>query len=238
MIMCRTGDLCKILRSVVAIHFDLDGSLVNSETAWFNSEIELLRGFGVALPREVIRGITKNELVGRGQKFAANFYKEKFNLAAPVEDILTKRIDLIKRYYGAAPLMDGAESFLDVVYKSGRKITLATSAPLELADIFLTKHGFEDVFDAVITEDHVENSKPHPDIFLKAAEAVNVEPEESLVVEDSKNGLIAAKRAGMACLLAQNDSVTDFSDELLSKADVIVESLSDLDYRLVKDCLR
>lgn len=236
--MNKAGDLCKILRTIDAVHFDMDGSLVNSELAWFNSEIELLRGFGVALPREVIRGITKNKLVGRGQKFAANFYKEKFNLAAPVEDILRKRIDLIKRDYGAAPLMNGAESFLDTVYRSGRKITLATSAPLELADIFLAKHGFEDVFDAVITEDHVKNSKPYPDIFLKAAEAVNVKPQDSLVVEDSKNGLIAAKRAGMTCLLTQNDSVTDFSEELLSRADVIVGSLSDLDSNLVKNCLR
>lgn len=106
--MGRRKDLCSILNKVDAIHFDMDGSLVNSEMAWYNSEIELLRDYGVALPREVIRKITQNELVGRGQKYAAKFYKKKFNLEAPVNEILTKRIGLVKKYYGNAPLMEVA----------------------------------------------------------------------------------------------------------------------------------
>ncbi|MFP3953496.1 MAG: HAD family hydrolase [Candidatus Acetothermia bacterium] len=229
--------LCEVLRSVDGIHFDMDGSLVNSETAWYNSEMELLRDYGVTLPREDIRAITQTELVGRGQKFAARFYKEKFNLSAPVNEILRRRVGLVKQYYGSAPLMAGAEEMLDAVNDKGYRITLATSAPLDLARIFIEKHGFEGIFDAVVTDDHTERSKPYPDIFLKAAEDVGVSPKRSLVVEDSKNGLLAAKEAGMYCLLIPNSQLSNLTGSILDEADVVLESLDQLDFVELEMCL-
>lgn len=228
---------CRTLGEIRAIHFDLDGSLVDSRKAWFLSEVELLRGYGVDMPVSKIREITHDDLVGRGQKYAAKFYKNKFDLRASPEEIREKRIKLVKQHYGKAPLIDGAENFLKAVSESSLKITLATSAPLELVEVFLERHGFEDCFSSVISDDHVAESKPSPDIFVSASRNVGVKPEESLVVEDSKNGLLAAKRAGALCLLIPNEEFSKDSTGILNRADFIAESLASIDIQNVRRCL-
>jgi len=214
---------------IEAVHFDLDGSLVDSARAWLESEVELLREYGVELPVEEIRKITRDDLVGRGQWFAARFYKEEFDLSASIEDIRKRRIGLVKKLYGDMKLIEGAEGFLRAVAGSSLKVTLATSAPLELTEIFIRKHGFEECFDDVVSDDQVEESKPSPDIFLKAAECVGVRPEKSLVVEDSKNGLLASKKAGSLCLLVPNEKFSFDRSGLLDEADFVLESLLDID---------
>ena len=233
----NTEDLYLTFQNIKAVHFDLDGSLVDSAQAWFESEIELLRSYGVELPVEEIRDITHDDLVGRGQWFAAQFYKEKFDLSASVEEIRSKRIGLVKKYYGGMNLIDGAEAFLKTVAGSSLKVTLATSSPLELTEIFIKKHGFEDYFDGVVSDDQVDESKPSPDIFLKAAQCVGAKPEESLVVEDSKNGLIAAKKAGSLCLLIPNQKFSLDSTGLLERADFVVESMSAIDLEKLRSYL-
>ncbi len=222
------------LSRVKAIHFDMDGSLIDSRNAWLDSEVELLQGYGVDLTSEEIREITHDDLIGRGQWFAAKFYKENFALTDPVEKIREKRIRLVKEYYGEAPLLPGAKDFVRAAGESSLKVTLATSAPMELAEIFLKKHGFEKYFDGVVSDDQVSQSKPSPDIFLEAARSVGVEPEESLVVEDSKNGLLAAKAAGALCLLIPNDEFSPDRGGNLSQANFVARSMASLDLRQFK----
>lgn len=224
--MEKIKKLYPVFQNIKAVHFDLDGSLVDSAQAWFESEIELLREYGVELPVEQIRDITHDDLVGRGQWFAARFYKEKFDLSASIEEIRSRRIGMVKKYYGDMKLIKGAESFLKTVAQSSLKVTLATSSPLELTDIFIRKHGFEECFDGVISGDQVKESKPSPDIFIKASKTVGVQPEDSLVIEDSKNGLLAARDAGSLCLLIPNEKFSTDKTGLLEKADFVVESMS------------
>jgi HAD superfamily hydrolase (TIGR01509 family) len=225
------------LNELEAIHFDLDGSLIESEKAWFESEIELLRGYGVEDSIPEIRDITHDDLVGRGQKFAARFYKEKFGLAAPVEEIRKKRIGLVKKYYRQVPLMEGADSVIRLFGESEIKVTLATSAPLELAEIFLERKDYRSYFDHVVSDDHVEKSKPSPEIFLAAAAGVGVEPKDSLVLEDSKNGVLAAENAGTSCLWVPHEKYAENWKDLAERADFIVDSLSGLDFDEVRSRL-
>lgn len=227
----------KLLERVEAIHFDLDGSLIESERAWFHSEIDLLRDYGIDASVSEIREITHDELVGRGQKFAARFYKENFDLSDSAEEIREKRIGLVKEYYGSVPLTDGAEKFLQLIGESDLMVTLATSAPLELAQIFLDRRNFADYFDHVVSDDHVTRSKPDPEIFLEAGKGVGVDPEKSLVVEDSKNGVLAAKRAGTYCLWVPSGKFTELQGEVSEMTDFIAESLASLDLSAVRDSL-
>lgn len=235
--MEKMNKLYSVFQNIEAVHFDLDGSLVDSAQAWFESEIELLREHGVELPVEQIRDITHDDLVGRGQWFAARFYKEKFDLSASIQELRNQRIGLVKKYYGDMKLIEGAEGFLKTVAGSSLKVTLATSAPLELTDIFIRKHGFEECFDGVVSDDQVEESKPSPDIFLKAAETVGERPEDCLVVEDSKNGLLAARKAGSLCLLIPNEKFSTDTTGLLEKADFVVESMSAIDLDKLREYL-
>ncbi|MBS3787882.1 HAD family phosphatase [Candidatus Bipolaricaulota bacterium] len=235
--MVKTNKLYPAFQNIKAVHFDLDGSLVDSAQAWFESEIELLREYGVELSVEQIRDITHDELVGRGQWFAARFYKEKFGLSASVGEIRSRRIGMVKKYYGDMELIEGAESFLKTIAQSSLKVTLATSSPLELTDIFIRKHGFGELFDGVVSADQVEESKPSPDIFLKAAETVGVRPEDCLIVEDSKNGLLAAMEAGSLCLLIPNEKFSTDKAGLLEKADFVVESMEAIDLDKLREYL-
>ena len=235
--MEKTEGFYNAFQRIKAVHFDLDGSLVDSAKAWFHSEIELLRSFGIDLPVEEIRDITHDDLVGRGQWFAARFYKEKFDLPASIEEIRTQRIGFVKRYYGDMELIAGAKEFLEVIAQSELKVTLATSAPLELTDIFIRKHGFEGWFDGVVSDDQVEESKPSPEVFLKAAECVGVNPEDSLVVEDSRNGLLSAKRSGSLCLLVPNEKFSFDKSGLLDKADFVLKTLEHVDLEKLRELL-
>lgn len=218
------------LKRIKAIHFDMDGSLVDSQNAWLDSELELLRDYGVEMSTEEIRDITHDDLIGRGQWFAAKFYKENFDLPDSVEKIREKRIRMVKENYGDAPLLEGAEEFLRAAGESPLKVTLATSAPLEMAEIFLEKHGFQRYFDDVISDDQVNESKPSPDIFLEAAKSVGVNPGESLVVEDSRNGLLAAREAGSLCFLVPNREFSLDNTGLIGDANFVAESMASIDF--------
>ncbi len=225
------------LNDLEAIHFDLDGSLIESEKAWFESEIDLLRHYGVEASVPEIRDVTHDELVGRGQKFAARFYKENFGLAAPVEEIREKRIGLVKEYYRQVPLMEGADSVIRIFGESAVKVTLATSAPLELAEIFLERKDYRGYFDHVVSDDDVGKSKPSPEIFLSAAAGVGVEPKNSMVLEDSRNGVLAAERAGTSCLWVPHEGYAEEWKDLAEKADFVVDSLTELDLTVLRSRL-
>ncbi len=228
----------ELLGKVEAVHLDMDGSLIQSEEAWFRSEVDLLRNYGVDKTVPKIREITRDELVGRGQKFAARFYKENFGLSESVEAIREKRIALVKEYYGKVPMTEGAEKFLQLVGESDRKVTLATSAPLELAEVFLERQNHPEYFDHVVTDDHVSRSKPSPEIFIEAGKGVAVEPEKSLVVEDSKHGVLAAKGAGANCLWVPSGEFSENREELSEKADFIAPSLASLNFSAVRESLK
>ena len=81
-------------------------------------------------------------------------------------------------------------------------------------------------FDVKVSGEEVENSKPAPDIFLRAAQLLNIRPEECLVFEDSRNGVVAAKAAGMQCIAFYNPNS---GQQDLSRADKIIESFTEVD---------
>ena len=124
------------------------------------------------------------------------------------------------------PAKEGVEDFLREARTLGLRISLATSSKKEKPMKHLKRLGLLPLYDAVITADDVEKIKPHPDLFLKAARTLGVANHECLVVEDSKNGLEAAKAAGMRALVVPN-AVTkycEFEGEYLKK-----DSLKGLD---------
>ena len=112
---------------------------------------------------------------------------------------------------------------------SDYKLALASSSPRELIDIFLDKSQLHDIFDFVISGEEVKNSKPNPEIFLKCSQYFNIKPEECLVIEDSVTGVQAAKSANMKCIAI----VTSHKKEELSKADLVLDDLSNLDLNII-----
>lgn len=105
------------------------------------------------------------------------------------------------------------------------KLAIATSSPLKKSlETLKAAHVSPDPFDAYITGDHVVNKKPHPEIYLKAADSISLDPKQCVVLEDAVTGVAAAKAAGMKCLAITNS----FSRLDLAKADRVVGSLEEI----------
>jgi HAD superfamily hydrolase (TIGR01509 family) len=128
-----------------------------------------------------------------------------------------------------APAIEGA---IDTVRRlaSDWPLALASSSHRRVIDAALAGTGLGDVFDAVVSSDEVERGKPEPDVFLEAARRLRVEPRDVLVVEDSLNGLKAARAAGMTTVLVPNRSVPPAPGSE-AEADVVLQRIADLDPR-------
>lgn len=128
------------------------------------------------------------------------------------------------------PPKKGVAEFIESVKSKGLKLALATSSTRLKPTLHLTRLGFIDQFDEIVTAEDVKRIKPYPDLFLKAAEKLKAAREEVLVVEDSLNGFAAGKNAGMRVLIVPNE-VTQYSDftecykKVNSLADVNAEEL-------------
>jgi HAD superfamily hydrolase (TIGR01509 family) len=119
----------------------------------------------------------------------------------------------------------GVVDLLDQADALGIPAAVASSSTSTWVEGHLDRLGVLDRFAAVRTRDHVEHAKPWPDLFLAATDAVGVEPHTAVAFEDSHNGCLAAKAAGLFCVVAPND-ITRSQD--FSGADLVVTSLAEV----------
>lgn len=126
----------------------------------------------------------------------------------------------------AEPVRPGVMTVLTNARAAGWKTAVASSSPTDWVEGHLVRLNVLPFIDEIRTRDHVQQTKPAPDVFLAAARALAVPPESCLAIEDSRNGVLAAKAAGMSCVAVPN-RVTSSHD--LSEADRVVDSLADLD---------
>ncbi len=204
---------------IKAIIFDMDGTVVHTPPHDLSAWQEVLRDHGVDFSFEDLK-----RAYGRKAK---EILKEK------VPEITDEHIDatLKKRYElfhssikkkGLQPV-SGFYIYINMLKKK-YKVAIATGASLEKVKIVMQFIPLEKYFSTIITADDVENGKPNPDLFLKAAETLDVKPEECIVIEDANNGIDAAHRAGMKCIAI---TTTHARDEL-KNADKIIDSFDEL----------
>jgi HAD superfamily hydrolase (TIGR01509 family) len=139
---------------------------------------------------------------------------------------------VIERYrQKGAPSIEGA---VDAVRRiaADRPVAIASSAHRDVIDAALEATGLADVFGVVVSSDEVAHGKPAPDVYLAAAERLGVPPADCLVVEDSYNGVLAARAAGMTVVLVPNHSIPP-APGTAEAADLVLERLADLDPRAV-----
>ena len=121
--------------------------------------------------------------------------------------------------------MPGVKELLDASRQRDLKLAVASSSPENWVSGHLTRLGLSDYFDAIVTADDVEETKPNPALFLLAAEKLGVRPGDVIVLEDSPNGVHGAKRAGMFVVAVPN-SITARAD--LGAADLQLSSLAEI----------
>lgn len=182
------------MQNIECVIFDMDGLILDTERLSFEAWQKILKRYERVMTLE-----TYNTLIGITYKNVISKLVEIYGQELPMADIYAeKNRDMLKFMdNNGVPVKPGIYELLDFLTERNYKFALATSTPREKAVNLLEKVGIKGKFGAMVFGDEVENSKPHPEIFLKAAEKLGVDPEKCIVLEDSPAGIEAAYRAGM-----------------------------------------
>jgi len=178
-----------------AVIFDMDGVLVDSEPFGFEALRRVMARYGLGYSEG-----ENAEFLGRTTLESCRILKARHTLPDTAEALAGFYIEGMLEQIGRGPIpMAGVPEVLLRARASGYRLALASSAELPVIDANLAALSLRPLFEAVVSGTQVARGKPAPDVFLAAAERLAVEPGGCLVIEDSRNGLLAAKAAGMRC---------------------------------------
>ena len=181
------------INNIKAIIFDMGGVIFDTEVVYLELWSKAFEKYGYKLEKEIY-----SEVLGTGRENVKRVFLNNYGNELPIE-IMYKEKDegLGKAVDRGIPLKEGAYEILSYLKNNNYKIALATSAAKERALKQLRYADIESFFDTIVSRDDVKETKPNPDIFLKAAKRLNVNPDECIVIEDSGAGIKAAFNAGM-----------------------------------------
>lgn len=200
--------------------FDMDGLLIDSEPLWNEAAAEVFRQYGIQLSKEQYASTT-----GMRIKEFVIWWFAKNNIAteqaAKAEQDIIQLV--IQKVAAKGKAMQGLEHIFNFFISRKFRIGLASSSPMSLINVVVDKLGVRNYLDAINTADHLPLGKPHPQVYLDCAAALQSHPQECICFEDSFNGLIAAKAAGMKCVVVP--AVHDSNKPKFSAADLKISSL-------------
>jgi HAD superfamily hydrolase (TIGR01509 family) len=206
---------------IKGVLFDMDGVLADSEPFICQAAIMMFAETGlIVLPDDF------KPFVGTGENRYIGGVAEKYGLNIDIEKVKARTYAIyLEIIHGKLKPLPGAIGFVRKCSNLGFRTAVATSADAVKMEANLKEIGLpSSTFNATINGLEVENKKPFPDIYIKAAERIGLKPEECLVVEDAVSGIKAAKAAGCKCLAV----TTSFEMAKLSEADWICKSLEEV----------
>ena len=207
---------------IEAVVFDLDGVLLDSEQVWDSAREELARERGGRWHENAQR-----DMMGMSSLEWSRYMHETIGLPEPPEEISAEVVRrLAELYREHLPVLPGAREAVERL--AGRwPLGVASSSNRELIDLVLEELAVADLFQATVSSEEVERGKPAPDVYLEAARRLEVDPTRAAAVEDSENGLRAARAAAMRVVAIPNAHFPP-GEEALAQADVVVSSLDEL----------
>jgi len=206
---------------IKAFIFDVDGVLVHSEGYSFEATKLMLAKFGFELTKK-----ENKKFIGRSLKDIIAIINKGHNLDIPTKKAVALREITYHQVAKNIKVFPGVRQLLNKLKLHKIRVIAASSGTEKKIRFNLMKSGLTKYFKHKISGEHCRHSKPNPQIFLKADALMHVKPSECIVVEDSVNGVKAAKRAKMKCIAVTNT----YSRSKLKKAgaDLVVKSLKEV----------
>jgi HAD superfamily hydrolase (TIGR01509 family) len=206
-----------------AVIFDLDGVLADSEPWWNEIDAKLLAEHGVTY-----RGEYHRNVLGVSYRLAVEFYKKAFGLSVPTDEMMRRRGEIAADFFAnRIDVFPPTKTVLQELRQMDLKLAVATSSVSASARPFLARHELTAFFETVVTGEEVEHGKPHPEIYLRAAEKLGITADACLVIEDALSGIAAAKAAQMRVAAIPDTRFVDPHD-YQKEADYLLRDLREL----------
>lgn len=212
-----------------AVIWDMDGVIIDSEPAHYEVNKSVFKKLGLNISDQEY-----NTYIGVSNPEMWSIIKGKHKLGHSVPELVKIQLEGNLEYLRQSneQPIPGVTHLLESLKRENIAIGLASSSPFEFIALVLKKFNIKEYFQVIISGEEIANGKPAPDIFIAAANELKAAPQKCIVIEDSKNGVKAAKSAGMKCIGFQNKNS---GDQDLSEADLIVCSLEGLDITILKN---
>jgi HAD superfamily hydrolase (TIGR01509 family) len=218
---------------IEALVFDFDGLIIETEEPDYQTWREIYQSYGLDLSLEDYA-----HCIGAG--WDEQLFNPYIDLTTKVghsinwDEVEPKRKQIIKELIEKLPILPGVKSYLDDAKRMGLKVGVASSSHHEWVDGHLTRLGLIKYFETIKCADDVDQTKPHPNLYVAALRELDVPPYKAIALEDSQNGVLAAKKAGMYCVVIPTGVTRQMS---LDHADLCLNSLAELPLELLLQCI-
>lgn len=216
------------MNKIEAVIFDMDGVLVDSEPFHIQNEKMMFKKLGLDISEEEHAGY-----MGAATDVMWTQIINDKNLTLDIAETTALTISESLPFLRSLPKIDPMPGLIDLLEKLKAMqipLAVASSSDPETIEIILGKSGLKKYFKYAVSSVEAGKSKPEPDVFLHAAKSLNISPENCLVIEDSKNGVKAAKAAKMFCI-AYSGASTEEQDT--RGADLYINHFSEIENRIM-----
>lgn len=213
---------------IQTVIFDMDGVIVDTEPVHRYAYFQHFSELNIDVSEELFTSFTGNSTRNVFQRV-----NTIFNLNADVEELILRKRTIFNDAFDHKEdleLLEGVEKLIKNLHENGVELILASSASKVTIDRVFRRFGLHPYFSNIVSGEDFPKSKPHPAIFEFAASLSKAPKENCIVIEDSTNGVLAAKAAGIYCV-GYNSIHSKLQD--LSKADKIVNHFNELDYNVI-----
>lgn len=212
------------MSQIETVIFDMDGVIIDSEPIHMKIEQELFRELGLNISSE-----EHHRYVGTSARNMWEEIIEQYRLTVLTDEILKKKQTRYLNHITASDNLNpipGIPELISRLHSLNKQLILASSATRDEINTILDKFDLESYFSFTISGAELEQSKPDPEIFLTAVKLSRTQKRHCCVIEDSQNGVLAAKAAGVKCIGFRNPSS---GNQDLSAADVVIDSFNSID---------
>jgi HAD superfamily hydrolase (TIGR01509 family) len=215
---------------IQTVIFDMDGVIVDTEPVHHYAYFQHFDELNITVTEEMFTSYMGNSTRNTFQKL-----KETFDLEHDVEDLILRKRTLFNDAFDKKEdlfLLDGVENLIKELHQNGMQLIVASSASKVTIDRVFTRFGLHSYFSHIVSGEDFPKSKPHPAIFEHAVFLSQTPKEACAVIEDSTNGIIASKAAGIYCIGydSENSKMQD-----LSLADSVIRRFDELSFEKIRN---